>query len=88
MKMIIAILQDAHSDAVAQALLANDFRVTRLASTGGLLRGGRTTLMIGVDDEKVEPGLEIIRSEVPPASAGGPPQATIYVLNVRDFARV
>ncbi len=88
MKMILTILQDSHSDAVARALLANGFRVTRLASTGGLLRGGRTTLMIGVDNEQVEPALEIIRAEVPPAPENNPPQATIYVLNVRDFARV
>lgn len=88
MKMIVAIIQDTYSEQAAQALLQKDFRVTHLASTGGLLRSGRTTLMIGVDDRQLEEALSILRDSIPPSQAGEAPNATVYVLNVRDFARV
>lgn len=88
MKMIVAIIQDAYSEKAAQALLQQAFRVTHLASTGGLLRSGRTTLMIGVDDQQLEEALSILRNNIPPAETDNAPNATIYVLNVRDFARV
>jgi len=86
MKMIVAIINDAQSEAAAQALLENDFRVTRLASTGGLLRGGTTTLMVGVADDKVETALSIIREQIP--AQPDKIQATIYIVNIREFARV
>ncbi len=54
MKLIIAIVRDADADNVTQALTTADFRVTRVASTGGLLRRGMTTLLIGLEAEGVE----------------------------------
>ena len=48
MKMIMAIMEDHFSDATSSALVKANYRVTRLASTGGLLREGATTLMVGV----------------------------------------
>jgi uncharacterized protein YaaQ len=44
MKMIVAILRDEDSDHVSHALVQSDFRVTRIASTGGFFRRGSTTL--------------------------------------------
>ena len=54
MKMIIAIIRDADSDLVTQALTAGNFRVTRIASTGGFLRRGVTTLLLGVEEGQVD----------------------------------
>ncbi|MBM3144795.1 MAG: hypothetical protein FJ010_07455 [Chloroflexi bacterium] len=88
MKMIIAIVNDAHSGAVAQALLDANYRATRLASTGGLLRSGTTTFMVGVNNEQVEQALSVIREHLPPRESPENTQATIYVLNVRDFERL
>ena len=47
MKMIVAILQDEDTEAVTQALINSEFCVTEIASTGGFLRQGSSTLMIG-----------------------------------------
>ena len=55
MKMIILILKDNDSDAVTQALTSAQYRVTRVASTGGFLRSGVVTLLLGVRDERVDP---------------------------------
>ena len=40
MKMIIVIVKDADAEQVTQSLTVNNFRVTRIASTGGFLRSG------------------------------------------------
>lgn len=86
MKMIIAIINNAKSDDVSQALLNANYRVTRLATTGSFLRDGATTLMIGAKSALVEDALEIIRSQIPPDDEKK--QATLYVLNVKNFNRV
>ena len=48
MKMVILILKDHDSDAMTQALTSAQYRVTRIASTGGFLRSGVVTLLLGV----------------------------------------
>ncbi len=86
MKMIIAIIDDSNRDRVAQSLISQGFGVTQLAASGGLFRGGATTFMIGVEDQEVERALSLIRDQVKvdPQKV----QATLYVLNLRDFDRI
>jgi uncharacterized protein YaaQ len=87
MKMIIAILRDADADAVTQALTAGKFRVTRVASTGGLLRRGNTTLLIGVDDMQVDSAIRLMRDSCAPASQGEK-RATVFVVPVDKFEQI
>ena len=47
MKLIIAIIHDEDNDRVSRMLTGENFRVTMIASTGGFLRSGRSTLLIG-----------------------------------------
>ncbi|WP_291430254.1 cyclic-di-AMP receptor [Deinococcus sp.] len=54
MKLVLAVIQDADATPLVRVLSENAFEVTKLASTGGFLREGNTTLMIGVDDERLE----------------------------------
>lgn len=61
MKLILAILQDEDAPSTVQALVARGYRVTRIASTGGFLRRGNTTLLIGVEDAQVPEVVEILR---------------------------
>ena len=88
MKMIMAIVENHYSDATSSALRNANFRITRLASTGGFLRVGKTTLMIGVEDQQLESALQIIRDQIPLSDDPDDMQTTIYVLNVKDFRRV
>jgi uncharacterized protein YaaQ len=87
MKMIIAILRDIDSDPVSQALTAGKFRVTRVASTGGMLRRGVTTLLVGVDDEQVETAIQVLKSTCCPAPEGEK-RATIFVVPVERFEQI
>jgi len=60
MKLLVAIVQNADASALREELNRNEFSSTRLASTGGFLREGSTTFLIGVEEEKVERVKEII----------------------------
>jgi uncharacterized protein YaaQ len=88
MKLIITIISDQDNEPVSQALIGKGFRVTRIASTGGFFRRGSSTLMIGVNDEKVTEAIQLIRNAV--SSAGDPslPRATFFVLNVENFTQI
>ena len=63
MKLIFAIVQNDDSKRLIRALVQHRISVTRISTTGGFLHGGNTTLMIGVDKEKVEETLDIIKSK-------------------------
>lgn len=90
MKMILAVMPTHLSELVSKKLLSDEFRVTRFASTSGLLTGGITTLMLGVEKEKVETCLELIRGQIPPGEPTDAAHArvTIYVLNLKEFSRI
>ena len=60
MKLIIAIVQDEDAGRLVSALMDKGFGVTKLATTGGFLRAGNTTLLIGVDDDKLKAVMEIV----------------------------
>lgn len=60
MKLIISIVQDEDASRLVSQLMKNGYGVTKLATTGGFLRAGNTTLLIGVDDEKLHAVMEII----------------------------
>ena len=64
-RLVITVLRDADGDEVLQALLDAEFRVTRIASTGGFMRRGNSTLLIGVKKERVDTAVQIIRNTVP-----------------------
>lgn len=54
MKLIIAIVQDEDASRLINNLMTEGYGVTKLATTGGFLRAGNTTLLVGVEDEKLE----------------------------------
>ena len=62
MKLIVAIVQDEDASKLISNLMNEGYSVTKLATTGGFLRAGNTTLLIGVDDEKFDGCLKIIEN--------------------------
>lgn len=52
MKLIICIVQDQDSGALIDELTDGGFRITKLASTGGFLKAGNTTLLAGVEEDR------------------------------------
>lgn len=62
MKLVMVIVQDKDAVHLLEGLLARGLRATKLASTGGFLREGNTTLMIGVEDERLDELIGVVRS--------------------------
>ena len=62
MKLIIAIVQDEDASQLISTLMTEGFSVTKLATTGGFLKAGNTTLLIGVKDDKLDACLKLIES--------------------------
>ncbi len=86
MKMVILIVKDNDADAVTQALTTAEYRVTRVASTGGFLRSGVVTLLLGVDDDRVDPVIGMIRQRLSTTSTEK--RATLFVVPVERYEQV
>ncbi len=86
MKMIIVIVQDNDADILTQAFTAASFRVTRVASTGGFLRSGVVTMLLGVEEEQVDAVMQTVRNSLPPKA--GQKRATIFVVPVQHYEQV
>ena len=61
MKLIVAIVQDKDSQHLEANLVKANFRATKLPSTGGFLKAGNCTFLIGVEEEKVDDALAVIK---------------------------
>ena len=75
MKLIVAIVQDVDSSRLVANLMSEGYGVTKLATTGGFLKAGNTTLLVGVDDSRFDGCLAIIekvcksRKQIAPSSS-------------------
>ena len=83
--MIVAILPDEDAEVVAQALTISELSVNRIASTGGFLRLGSSTLMIGVEDQHIDEVIQIINNNCTPSVEPMLKRVTLFILNVEYF---
>ncbi len=84
MKVIIAIVKDTDDAEVIHQLVEHQFRVTRMASTGGFLHRGNVTLLIGVEDGQVNEVIETLNAACQPVQ-NGQHKATIFVVNAIHY---
>lgn len=61
MKLVIAIVQDKDSNRLANEFIDANIRATKLSSTGGFLKAGNSTFIVGIEDERVEEALGLIK---------------------------
>jgi uncharacterized protein YaaQ len=88
MKLIIAILRNQDTETVVQALITKGYRVTRIASTGGFIKRGSSTIMVGVDESQIDGAFQVIRSNLSPIENLAGSRATLFVLDVANFSQV
>jgi len=75
MKLIIAIVSNEDSHTLQTELTKANYSVTKLSTTGGFLKIGNTTFLIGTEDDRVDEAIELIkkdsqtRTEVVPSTA-------------------
>nr|WP_300004013.1 cyclic-di-AMP receptor [Tissierella sp.] len=60
MKLIVAIVQDQDAPSLIEDLTENKYRVTKLTSTGGFLKAGNTTLLVGIEEEEIDAVVDLI----------------------------
>lgn len=91
MKLIISIVQDEDASRLVGELMSDGFGVTKLATTGGFLRAGNTTLLAGVEDDRLQEAMDVIekvcksRKQIAPSPAsmvGMPGTYTPYPIEV------
>lgn len=63
MKLVMAIVHDDDAFSVLDELNEKRFYVTKLATTGGFLRAGFTTLISGVEEERVSELISVIEQK-------------------------
>ena len=85
MKLVIAVVHHTDGDEILKALVEEHYSVTRIASSGGFLRRGNATLLIGLQEEQLPAAMQLIREHTGPAVDPGLKRATVFVLNVERF---
>lgn len=94
MKLIMAIVHDDFVNKVTKSLMKKKYRTTKLSSSGGFLKAGNTTLLIGVKEEKVDEVIDIIKGECETqkvtkgkeeVKVGG---ANLFILDMDEFKKI
>lgn len=94
MKLMIAIIEDQYANEIIKILMENEVRITKLASTGGFLKAGNTTLLIGTKQEDLDNTISLIREKCEvkikkntdkKADRAG---ANLFILDVDNYMRV
>ena len=63
MKLVFAIVHDEDGHKVMEELNRNGFSVTKLCSSGGFLKAGNTTLLTGVEEDRLDEVIKIIEKK-------------------------
>jgi uncharacterized protein YaaQ len=87
MKLILAVIRDVDDPSLTERLTERGFRFTRIASTGGFLRKGNVTLLIGLPQEKVDEAVAIFRQTCSPPEKGRN-RAVLFVVDSPVFEQI
>ncbi len=95
MKLVVAIIDTEYSGKVIDALSKNDYRATKLSSTGGFLKSGNTTILVGIEENQRDEVVDIIgknskakkvkSEEKGEVEVGG---ATLFILDMNRYLRI
>ncbi len=61
MKLIVAIVQDHDASKAVDELIGHGFGATRINTAGGFLKRGNSTILTGVEDERANEVIQILR---------------------------
>jgi uncharacterized protein YaaQ len=88
MKMVMAILEYTDSDQVMKSLHEAGFPLALIDTTGGFLRRGNSTIIIGASDNQVDKVVELINQECGPCGNPFKKRATLMVIDVDHFEQI
>ncbi|MBA3726048.1 MAG: cyclic-di-AMP receptor [Armatimonadetes bacterium] len=61
MKLVVAVVHSCDKNRVVEDLVRNGFKFTIIGSTGGFLREGNTTFLVGVEDGEKDALISLIQ---------------------------
>lgn len=64
MKLVIAVIQNKFANKLVDKFIYTKFKITQLSSTGGFLKSGNTTFIIGAKEDELEEVKKLIRESV------------------------
>lgn len=92
MKLILAVVPGGDASRVIEALTSHDFRVTHISTTGAFLRKQNSTLLVGVESDRLEQALELVReasgAESKSVTGKTTSRATMFVLDVQHYEHI
>jgi len=65
MKLAIIIVSDTDADGLVRAMVERGYPATKIGSTGGFLRRGNTTVLSGVEADRVDDVISLVRRLCP-----------------------
>lgn len=65
MKLVVMIVADADADGLIRAMIERGYPATKIGSTGGFLKRGNTTLLSGIDSDRVDDVIALVRELCP-----------------------
>jgi uncharacterized protein YaaQ len=87
MKLLIAVIRDVDDPPLTEHLTERGFRFTRIASTGGFLRKGNVTLLIGLPQERVDEAVDIFQKTCSPPEKGMK-RAVLFLVDSPVFEQI
>lgn len=87
MKLVLAIIHDEDAYEVMDLLNEAMFSVTKLASTGGFLKAGNTTLICGTEESRIEEFKEIVKKNCS-SRKQIVPSTTIHTTGAENFIQL
>lgn len=87
MKLLMVIIQDRDSDRVIEALVEKGLTITRMASTGGFLRQGNVTLMIGIEQSRIHEVIDLLKLHCS-SNETNRHAATIFTMDMPEYMKI
>jgi uncharacterized protein YaaQ len=97
-KLITAVVRDELAPTLTDRLSEKGFSATKLASSGGFLKAGNTTFLIGVSEAQLETALQTIQAVCPGSTVSKDADAkkgkvevagaAVFVLDVESTVKV
>jgi uncharacterized protein YaaQ len=88
MKMMIIIVRDSDADIIITELVSQGYHVTRMSSTGGFLKRGNVTMLVGVASGKIDDVMDLLKKVCCPSDLPDQHRATIFVTDMPFFAQI
>jgi uncharacterized protein YaaQ len=87
MKLMMIIIQDKDSDKVIEALIEAGYTITRMASTGGFLRQGNVTLIVGAEEDQIEGVVNLLKRHCSSTETNRH-AATIFTMDMPEYLKI